>query len=135
MIVRTSAWLAALAFGLMVVALPTDTRADDKVNVSGAWTWSFTRANGGEPIAVTVTLKQEGEALIGAISGPGGRTTDISDGKIKDGEVSFAVVRERNGQKFTTKYQGKVDGNTIKGTSERDVNGTPTKRDWEAKRK
>ena len=41
-----------------------------------------------------------------------GRETVIEDGKYKDGEVSFSVTRERNGQKSTTKYHAKVSGDT-----------------------
>jgi hypothetical protein len=36
--------------------------------------------------------------------------------KYKDGELSFTITRERNGQKMTTKYAGKVSGDTIKGS-------------------
>jgi hypothetical protein len=35
---------------------------------------------------------------------------------------------------FVTKYQGKVDGDTIKGKTERERNGQTMSRDWEAKR-
>ena len=58
----------------------------------------------------------------------------IEDAKFKDGEVAFAVTRERNGQKFTIKYKGKVSGDTIKGKTEFERNGEKQSRDWEAKR-
>ena len=50
------------------------------------------------------------------------------------GEVSFTVTRERNGQKITSKYKGKLDGDKIKGkvTTERD--GQERSVDFEAKR-
>jgi hypothetical protein len=59
----------------------------------------------------------------------------ISDASFKDGQIAFSVVREFNGNKLETKYLGKLDGDTIKGTSEgpgRD--GQVTKRDWTATR-
>ena len=58
----------------------------------------------------------------------------IEDATFKDGEVSFKVTRERNGQKFTTKYTGKVSGDTIKGKAESERNGQTNSRDWEAAR-
>ena len=44
--------------------------------------------------------------------------TAISDGAFKDGTVSFSVTTEFNGNKRTTKYEGKLDGDGIKGSSE-----------------
>ena len=61
-------------------------------------------------------------------------STKIDDGTYKDGEVSFTVTRERNGNKFTTKYKGKVSGDAIKGKIESERNGQKNERDWEAKR-
>lgn len=44
------------------------------------------------------------------------------------------MTRERNGQKRTTKYNGKVSGDTITGKIEFERNGETQSRDWEAKR-
>jgi hypothetical protein len=44
------------------------------------------------------------------------------------------VTRERDGNKFTIKFKGKVSGDTIKGKSEIDRDGQTQSRDWEAKR-
>ena len=62
------------------------------------------------------------------------RETAISDGKVKDDEVSFSVVREFNGNKMTSKYSGKVSADTIKGKIETERDGNTRSRDWEAKR-
>ena len=64
---------------------------------------------------------------------PAGRNntdTAIEDGKFKDGTLTFTVTREFNGNKFTPKYSGKLDGDTIKGSSERpgQDGGDPVKR-------
>jgi len=51
----------------------------------------------------------------------------------KDGTVSFAVTTEFNGNKRTTKYSGKLEGDKITGSSERPGRGDgapPTKSDW-----
>lgn len=83
---------------------------------------------------LTLKLKLEGDKLTGAMLGRDNQETPIEDASFKDGEVAFAVTRERNGQKFTIKYKGKVEGDTIKGKSEFDRNGEKQSRDWEAKR-
>ncbi len=44
------------------------------------------------------------------------------------------MVRERNGNTFTTKYQGEQTGDTLKGKVEFEANGETRNRDWEAKR-
>jgi len=77
--------------------------------------------------------------LTGKLSTPGrdGATTatEISNASIKGDVVSFTVEREFNGNKFVTKYSGKLAGDTITGESEgpgRD--GQTQKREWVAKK-
>ena len=114
---------------------------DKKADANGTWTWSTPGRDGGEPRKSTLTLKADGEKLTGKLSTPGRqggepRVTDISNGMIKGDDVSFSVTREFGGNSFTTKYNGKISGDSIKGKIEipgRD-GGNPTTRDWEAKR-
>ena len=62
-------------------------------------------------------------------------TTEISNGSVKDDTVSFSVEREFNGNKFVTKYSGKLSGDTITGESENPGrDGQTMKREWVAKR-
>jgi hypothetical protein len=53
----------------------------------------------------------------------------ISDGKVKDGEVTFKVSRNFGDRPITTIYTGKVDGDKFKGKSE-----TIFAQDFDAKR-
>src|SRR5690242_1518770 len=101
-------------------------------NPDGTWKWSFTTQNG-QQIDLTLILKHEGEKLTGSLM-TGFGDVEIKDGTFKNDEVNFKTVFERDGNSFTTKYSGKVDGDTIKGQSERERNGQVNKRDWEAKR-
>jgi hypothetical protein len=100
---------------------------------NGTWGWKFT-TQAGQEIELSVTLKAEGEKLTGSLTLPMGDKIDIKDGAFKDDEVSFTTSVERNGNTFTTKYKGKVEGDTIKGKTERERNGEVMMRDWEAKR-
>ena len=80
-----------------------------------------------------MTLKADGEKLTGTV-GREDRKAEIKDGTFKNGELSFQVVRERDGQSFTSSYKGKLEGDTIKGTTEFEFGGEKRSRDWEAKR-
>jgi hypothetical protein len=70
----------------------------------------------------------------GAMVGRNNTETAIEEGTFKENVVSFKVTRERNGQKFTTKYSGTVSGDEIKGKSESERDGQVQSRDWVAKR-
>ena len=107
-------------------------RADDKPNPTGTWKWTAMRGN--QARESTLKLKLDGDKLTGTMIGQNGQETPIEDGQFKDGVVSFKVTRERQGNKFTIKYMGKVSGDTIKGKTEFERDGQPQSRDWEAKR-
>jgi hypothetical protein len=72
-----------------------------------------------------------GESMMGPLP-----EVAIKDATFKDGVVAFSITRDIQGQSFTVKYSGKLDGDAIKGTSEFPGfgGGEPTKREWEAKR-
>jgi hypothetical protein len=80
-------------------------------------------------------LKLEGDKLTGAyVGGQSNQETPIEDASLKGDTVSFKVTRERNGQKFTTKYSGTLKDDTITGKSERERDGQVQSTDWVAKR-
>jgi hypothetical protein len=119
--------VAAAIVSFAGVASAADDKKDDP---SGKWKWSVTTKDG-QTRETTLTLKLDGGKLTGTITGRNNQQTAIEEGAFKDGEVSFNVTRERNGQKFTTKYKGKVSGDTITGTVERREGQS---RDWKAER-
>jgi len=131
---KASGWLlVATALGLAALGSESKARADQADDASGTWTWQFTGQEG-RTVTMTLVLDQEGDTLSGTITGPGGRTIEIEQGRVKDGTISFQVTRERDGQKRTSKYRGKLKGDTIEGTVAFEVNGEARTRDWEAKR-
>ena len=124
--------LVTSALVLFFVAAAGIVRAEDKPNPTGTWKWSVKM--GQQTRDMTLKLKLENDKLTGTMVGRNNQETAIEEAKYKDGEVSFNVVRERNGQKSTTKYNGKVSGDTIKGKIESERNGQKQSRDWDAKR-
>ena len=105
--------------------------AADKDDPTG--TWKFKTKFGEKEFEQTLKLENKDGKLTGSLGG-GKNETKIEDGKFKDGEVSFSVTRMRKDQKFTSKYHGKVSGDTIKGTITSERDGKENKVDWEAKR-
>ena len=121
-----------LALGVAFVGLAGLAHAADKPDPTGTWKWSSTFND--QTRVVTLKFKLDGDTLTGAMLGRDNQETKIDDATFKDGEVAFSVTRERNGQKNTTKYKGKLDGDAIKGTIEMTRDGNTTNRDWNAKR-
>jgi hypothetical protein len=118
-----------------MLAVAWSAQADDKKNdPTGAWTWTVPGRDG-QTRTATLKLKLEGEKLTGSMSGRNNSETAIEDATIKGEDISFKVTREgQNGNKMTTKYAGKISGDSIKGKMEFERNGESQSRDWEAKR-
>ena len=121
--------IALATIGLLSLVLVNVAQAAE--DPTGTWKWSVTFND--QTREQTLKLKLEGDKLTGAMV-RGDQETAIEEGSFKDNVVSFKVTRERNGQKFTSKYSGKVSGDTIKGKMEFERNGQAQSRDWEAKK-
>jgi hypothetical protein len=124
---------------LALVAVAQAQAADEKkADPAGTWTWSTPGRNGGPDRTNSLVLKVEGDKVTGKLNTPGrggqATDTDIKDAKLKGDELSFAVVRDFNGNSLTNKYSGKITGDTIKGKMEFERNGEAQSRDWEATR-
>jgi len=123
MVHRLTRWAAVAALALFAVS--TALAAD----ATGKWTWT-TNFQGNE-VKQTLELKQDGEKLTGALIGRDNQKVEIKDGTVKGNEISFVVVRERNGQQLKMTYKGKIDGDKITGTTAREGGNS---REWIATR-
>lgn len=124
-----SKWLGLAA---VLVFSPVLVDAAAAADPTGTWKWTTMFNN--QTREQTLKLKLEGDKLTGALVGRNDQETAIGDATFKDDTVSFTVTRERGGNKFVTKYTGKVEGDTIKGKTETERDGQKRERDWEAKR-
>jgi hypothetical protein len=103
--------------------------------VSGAeGTWKWSGNFGGFRSQSTLKLKQDKEKLTGKLTSGRGTESDIKEGKFKDGEISFEVERDRDGEKTVSRYYGKLSGDKIVGKMELNFFGEPRTNDWEAVR-
>ena len=127
-----------LCAALLLSAVALVRAEDKKTDPTGTWSWTVAGRNGGADRKMTLKLKLEGDKVTGKLITPGrnqNTETEIKDGKIKDGEVSFSITRERGGNTMVTKYTFKITGDTLKGKTSMERNGEAGReRDWEAKR-
>ncbi len=129
-------FLAAL-FAACFTAVAADA-AD--ASPAGIWKWTQQGRGGGPGIERTLVLELKDGKLTGTLKGATmGQfeipDTAIADAAFKDGAVSFTVTTEFNGNKRTTKYSAKLEGDKLTGSTEapgRD--GAVQKRDWVATR-
>ena len=122
--------IALATIGLLSLVLVNVAQAAE--DPTGTWKWSVTR--GDQTFEQTLKLKLDGDKLTGAMVGRDNQETAIDEASFKENVVTFKVTRERNGQKFTTKYNGMVKGDEIKGKTESERDGKTNSRDWVAKR-
>src|SRR4051812_23145506 len=124
---RTQVLLSKLAVCAVLALGVSGLSAAD---VNGTWTWTQQPRGGANapanatPRKSTLKLKAEGDKLTGTITQPafgrrgggdGGTPpapveTKISNGKVNGDSISFDVTREVQGNSFTAKYSGKVEG-------------------------
>ena len=121
----------SLAIGLALVLATTGVAAD-KADPTGTWKYTVKTPMG--DFEIVLTLKLDGGKLTGATK-RAEMETKIEDPKFKDGEVSFQVKREVNGNEIIAKYKGKLEGDTIKGKINVTAGGMEIDPiDWDAKR-
>lgn len=107
----------------------------------GTWKWTVQGRQGGAGFEQTLELDYKEGKLTGTMRGTQNERfqvpdTPISDASFVEGTITFSVTREFNGRSFTTKYEGKLEGDSIVGTYERPGFGgrDAQKREWHAKR-
>ena len=99
---------------VLILAMAMTVAAAD---VAGKWVAEQENPMGTQQ--TTFTFAVNGGTLTGTVSGGRGGDSEISEGKIDGDDISFAVVRTMNENEMKTLYKGKVSGNEIKFTVER----------------
>ncbi len=103
----------------------------DAINTAG--TWSLTVKSPGGELPVTLTLKQDGDALSGEITSAQLGASPIT-GRLSGNAVNFTFSLNMQGQQAPATVQCTVDGNSIRGSislagQSYDFTGTRTPRE------
>jgi hypothetical protein len=135
---RNSLTLRLCAIFVIFVTAAAILRAADpapaKADATGNWKWTISM-EGGMSIDHSAKLKQDGEKITGTfLDGFDNATFDIKDGTIKDGQISFNVVRSFDQGSLTLGFSGKLEGDSIKGKMNMKFGEEPMSFDWDAKR-
>lgn len=107
--------------------------------IDGKWVAERKMERDGQSFTITQTfdLKSDGDKLTGKLGMQFGdqepRSVDIQDGKIDGDKFSFNTVMSTPNGDMKISYSGTVEGDALKGTSQRQGGGQS--RPFEAKRK
>jgi hypothetical protein len=125
--------LSIIAASLAVSGLCSGARADEKIDPTGAWSLKVNRP--GRPAQESILkLEKNGDQLVGAVTDSQGRTGSIKDVQLKGDELTFRVEVEREGQKFSFAYKGKLSKDTLKGSVAAKMFGRDLNFDFDGKR-
>jgi hypothetical protein len=97
-------------------------------------TWKCTYEIGGQQRTSTLMVKKDGDKLAGTMSWPDQKETKLKDVKLKDGHLTFSVVREIMDNKIAVEYNLKIEGDRFKGQIAAEVGGNKQEIDIEGKR-
>jgi|SRR5208282_3326984 len=138
-----------LTTALLILAItgPTVRAGEPAVNPTGTWKVTVVTTNTqARPAAQTLKLKLDGGTLTGTFSYNSSPTVNgkarvselpITEAKLQGDEISFNFSHPPaagNGPNANYSYQGKISGDTIKGTFTTEWTGQTRTRGWEAER-
>jgi len=118
-----------LVLGACGLAGAGDDKAADPVG-----TWQCSYEIGEQKRTSTLTVKKEGDKLVGTMSWPDQKDEEIKDPKFKDGKLTFSAVRKFMENTIPIEYTLTIDGDEFKGKGEADFGGQKQEFDIEGKR-
>jgi hypothetical protein len=124
---------AILSMALVLGACGLAGAVDDKV-VDPVGTWKCEYEIGGQQRTATLTIKKDGDKLAGTMSWPDQKEEKLKDLKLKDGTLTFSVVRKIMDNEITVDYKLTIDGDKLKGKGKAEFGGEKREFDIEAKR-
>jgi hypothetical protein len=105
-------------FSLTSALVLAATLALQAADITGKWT-AQVPGRDGQTRETTFDFKVDGEKLTGTTTTPGG-DVPLSDGTVKGDDVAFTVVANFGGNEVKLLYKGKVAGEEIKFTRQRE---------------
>ena len=119
---------AALVLGFCGLASAEGEKADP------VGTWKCEYEIGGQKRMSTLTIKKDGDKLVGTMSWPDQKDEKLKDVKFKDGELTFSAERKLMDNKITVEYKLTITGDKLKGKGAAEFGGQKQEFDIEGKR-
>ena len=122
--------LAALALGFYGLA----NGAEDKKEVDPVGTWKCEYKIGDQQRMSELTIKKDGDKLVGTMNWADQKDEKLKDVKLKDGELTFSAVRVFMDNKIPIDYKFTIDSDKLKGKGSAEFGGNKQEFDIEGKR-
>jgi len=106
--------------------------AADKVDPVGTWKCAY--EGGGLKQSSTLTIKKDGDKLVGTMSWPDQKDEKLKNVHLKDGTLTFSVVRKYMDNKWTVDFKLTMDGDKLNGKATVDTPGGKQEYDIVAQR-
>src|SRR6266566_3093995 len=119
---------AVLVLGLCGLAIAQGEKAEP------VGTWQCAYETGGQKRTSTLTVKKEGDKLVGTMNWPDQKDEKIKDPKFKDGKLTFSAERKIMDNTITVEYTLTIDGDKFKGKGAAEFGGEKREFDIEGKR-
>jgi hypothetical protein len=108
--------------------------ADDKKDVDPVGTWKCEYKIGDQQRMSELTIKKDGEKLVGTMSWPDQKDEKLKDVKLKYGDLTFSAVRTFMDNKIPIDYKLTITGDKLKGKGSAEFGGNKQEFDIEGKR-
>ena len=97
-------------------------------------TWKCEYEIGGQQRTSTLTIKKDGDKLVGTMNWPDQKDEKLKDLKLKDDTLTFSAVRKFMGNEIPVEYTLTIDGDKVKGKGASDFGGQKQEFDINGKR-
>ena len=104
----------------------------DKVEPVGTWKCEY--KIGDQERTAELTIKKDGDKLVGTLSWPDQKDAKLKDVKLKDDTLTFSAVRKFMGNEIPIDYTLTVDGDKFKGKGAAEFGGQKQEFDIEGNR-
>ena len=106
--------------------------AADKVDPVGTWKCEY--KIGDQMRTVELTIKKDGDKLVGMMNWPDQKDAKLKDVKLKDDTLTFSAVRKFMDNEFPLDFTLTLDGDKFKGKAAAEFMGNKQEYDIEGKR-
>ena len=124
--------MKAILSATLVLGLCGLASAADKVDPVGTWKCEY--KIGDQTRTAELTIKKDGDKLVGTMSWPDQKDAKLKDVKLKDDTLTFSNVRKYMDNEFPIDYTLAIDGDRFKGKAATEFGGNKQEYDIEGKR-